>query len=500
LAGNFVLGGVLLLATVALVAAMRARGIDLPADRAVRATDIARAGAMSLAGAVSTLCFIRWRIGAETSVLLIGTAILVFGVVVVGISALVLPVVEATDLNSPLIPAVRAAGLIVMLALLVLAIMVAEVNTRLRASRVVVGSLVGVAVFTAILDRMPDTAAVLAFGRRFPLASAPPSTGNRLVLSAVWTALALVLCIRGLRNRRSMFAWSGLMLLALALSELMAIDALDETDIRLFGSELLQVLAVGLVLVGVVTEFERNFLDQRARLFDSLVAMRAVQTRARLGNVISGRRRHDVGNALMALEGAASTLERYYDRLGPDERRQLAEMVGTSVSRMRGLSQVDPTEAVPLALVDAAKELAEGLTGGGVDVDVRVPPDVLVRSFPEETTEVLAQVAKAVRDEDPQGTVRVSAVRFGDTAWLSVEFCPGGAAAGAAHDSPSSPLARLRRRATPRSPRYLGRGMDLSVAAHLLSERGGQLIAEPVGDDEIAIRLQLPAYVPGPTS
>lgn len=483
------LGGLLMLVSAVLFAVLSARGIDLPIARAARLNDIVRSGSMALAGAVAALCFVRWRLGAETAVLMIGTAILVFGAVVIGAASVVLPVVKDTDLGSPLIPATRAGGLVVVLMLFVLAIALPEVNTGLRGPRVVFASLAAVGILTVVLVRLTGAAEVLSFGRRLPLGATDASSTQRVALTAVWSILALVLCVRGLRRGRTIFAWGGLMLFALALSELIAVDVLVPSDVRLLGAEALQALAMGLLLVGVVNDFERNFLDQRTRLLDTVVAMRAIQAQARMGSAITGRRRHDLANALMGLEGAASTLERYYDQLDGDDRRRLADMVASSVGRLRNLEADDPNKPQPFPLNDVASPLAAQLSEAGVVVHMNVPSDVEVRVLPEELAEVLTQIGRAVLDESPDGAVRVSAVRFGDTAWLSVEFKPAAVVNGVA----TAPLGRLRRRVTPRAHQALGRGMDLSVAAHIVKERGGALIAEPMGTDEVAIRLQLPA-------
>jgi len=490
LAGHFVLGGLLVLSLAALFAVLSARGFDLPDNRAPRINELARTGTVVLAGAVSTLSFVRWRLGAETALLLLGTAVLVFGLVVVGAASIVVPLTRPDDLDSAVLPALRAGGLLVVLVLLVLAVVLQEVNTTVRALRVIGGALVATAVLAAVLAQFPHAAEVLAFGRRFPLEATPPTTPNRLALGALFAVLALALCVRGLRRGRTILAWAGLMLLALALSEMIGLDAVVETDVRILGSEALQMLAMGLLLVGVVGDFERNFLDQRARLFDSQVAMRAVQVQAKLGTAVSGRRRHDLANALMGLDGAAGTLEKYYDQLDEGDRKKLTDMVATSVDRLRALTSLDPSAPLAVRLADVAAPMIAGLEEAGLTIEADLPDDVAVRALPEEVAEVLGQVSKAVLGEDPVGPVKVAAVRYGDQAWLSVEFCPANHANGAAQ---ATQLGRLRRRMTPRATPALGRGMDLSVAAHIVSQRGGQLLAEPVGDDAVAIRLQLPA-------
>lgn len=494
LAGQFFLGALLVLSIATLFAILAARGIDLPANRAGRINELIRTGTVVLAGAVATVAFVRWRLGAETAVLLLGTAVLVFGGVVVGLASIVVPLLRPDDLDTAMLPAIRAGGLIVMLALVVLAVFLQEVDTGVRARRVIGGAVAATAVIAAVLSRLPDAAEVLAFGRRFPLEATPPTTVSRLALAAVFALLAVALCVRGLRRGRTILAWAGLTLLALALSESIGLDAVHETDIRILGSEVLQVLAMVLLLVGVVADFERNFLDQRARLFDSQVAMRAVQVQARLGTVVSGRRRHDLANAVMGLDGAAGTLERYYDELDGGDRKRLTAMVASSVDRLRALTSVDPATPTAVSLADAAAPLVARLRDAGLEVEADLPRDVHVRAVPEEIAEVLDQVFKTVVGDAAAGPVGVSAVRVGDHASLSVVIRPGADGRG----SVSGNLGRLRRRLAPRATPAIGRGMDLSVAAHLVSQRGGQLVAEPADEDAVAIRLQLPAEVAEP--
>jgi signal transduction histidine kinase len=474
-----------LLAVVIGAAALHANHIDLPADKAQRLLDLARATVMMSAAAAFTVCLIRWQQAGETPVALIGTAVLVYGGVVVGTAGLLLPILQ-TDLGSPLISAIRAAGLLAVLGLLVAALLVPPVDTRLPPVRLAAGTLGLVALLAAVLHQLPGAADVLAFGHRSASGLVEPSSADRLVLSGVWAALALVLCYQGLRRNRSLLAWTGLMLFALALSELTAIAAASMTDIWQIGSIAIQTLAMVFVLAGLAEELQRSYLDTRARLFDSQIAMETVEARRTLGDDFSGRRRHDVGNALMALQGAARTLEREHDRLSEDNRKRMAEVLGSSVQRLGRLVREDPTVAGAFAVAEPVESAMSLLRSAGVELEVRAGEDVRAHGVQSAFTEALRRVADAVYTERPRGPVQVVAARVAESVWVSIAF------------EPSAPralrlLTRLRREPSDNALGYFDEGSTLTVAARLVSDTGGRLMAEPEGENRLAFRFELPA-------
>lgn len=484
--GTFALGGIVLLTAVLGAWALHTRGVTLPADRAERVLDLARAITMMTAAAAFTVCIIRWQQSAETPVALIGTGVLVYGVVVIGTSALLLPIVLADRPEAPLLSATRAAGLLAVLVLLVGALSLAPVDTRLSPLRVAAGSTVFVGVVAAVLDRLPDAADVLAFGHRAATGVAQPASSNRLGLSLVWAVLALVLCYQGLRGGRALLAWTGLMLFALALSELTALAAESTRDVWLLGSIVIQTLAMLFVLIGLAEELQRSYLDTRARLFDTQIAMQTVEARGRLGDDVSGRRHHDVGNALMALQGAAKTLEREHDRLSEENRQRMAEMLGSSVQRLSRLVREDPTAPGAFAVVEPVEAAFSMLRSAGVELKVRVPDELRVQGVMTALTEALRRVADAVFAERPRGPVEVMAVPIEKSVWLSIVF------------EPSAPravrlLSRVRRDAAADSLGYWGEGATLRVAARLVEDTGGRLTAEPEGDASLAFRFELPS-------
>ncbi|MDQ1446226.1 MAG: hypothetical protein QOI20_2690 [Acidimicrobiaceae bacterium] len=433
--------------------------------------DMASTGTLVMAAAAATVCVARWRAGAEAAVLFMATAVLVYGVMVKGMAALLLP--RLLDGRGQLagVAGARGAGLLATGALVVLAVARPDADTARRATGAAGAAVVASVALGLVLDRVPGVASVLAFGRRGLVGGAMPTVAHRLVWAAVWTLPGVVLLARGLGRPSAVTAWSGGLLVTLAAGHVVAVGA-ARVDGRVVGGEVVEALAFALLLVGVTIDFERALLDQRARLFDSMVAIRAERTRAQVGSLVHGRRRHDLANAVMGLEGSAATLDRHYDRLDAEDRRRLAKMMATSVERLRELSLEDPIVPTVYPVADATEALCTALAEAGMDVafDADGPSDLVVRALPEEMAEVLGQVVTAVQDERPSGPVRVVAAGHGRGARLSVEFRPGG------------------RRARGRN----GGGVSLSVAARLLEERDGRLLVEGIGADEVAIRMELP--------
>jgi hypothetical protein len=482
----FAVGGLLLLATLVGTAVLRGHDVALPADRSQRVLDLARTTTMMAAAAAFTVCLIRWQQSAETAVSLIGTAVLAFGLGVVGTSGLLLPIIDA---NSPLVSATRAASLVVVFVSVVGALVWPPVDTRLSPLRLAGGALVVAAVLSAALDRLPRLADLLAFGHRSLAGIAVPSPGGRVALGAVWALLALVLAALGLRRGRALLAWAGLMLFALALAELSAIAAKSADDLWLLTGIVVQTLAMVFVLVGLAEELQRTYLDQRARLFDTQVAMETVQAKGRLDGEGTGRRRHDVGNALMAIQGAAHTLEREHDRLSEDNRRRMADMLGTSVQRLHRLVGEDPTAPGAFPLAEPVDAALSPLRSAGVALEVSVGAGLRVTGVRTAAIEALRRVADAVWAARPRGTVEVIGVQLDGAVWLSVVF------------EPSAPralrlLGRLRREPRGDSLGYWGDGATLTVAARLVQDMGGELTAEPDGDSRLAFRLTLRAAPP----
>src|SRR3954467_1077094 len=125
-------GGIGLLVIMAVVWFLTARNVRLPADRADRIDDLARMMIPVGAGAAYATCLVRWRLTGAATVLWIAHAIVVFGVVVIGISRVALPIVLSHTNHPVWVAATRASGLLVAAALLVLALVMPPVDVRVR--------------------------------------------------------------------------------------------------------------------------------------------------------------------------------------------------------------------------------------------------------------------------------------------------------------------------------------------------------------------------------
>jgi signal transduction histidine kinase len=476
---TFVLGGVVLVVVLLAVAALHARGVALPADRSERVLDLARAAIMVAGAAAFTVCLLRWRTSSETAVLLIGTAVLVFAGAVVAGAGLVVPIIN-DGAHSPLLAATRAAGLSVFFVLMALAVVLPAVDTGLRPPLIGATAVAATLALAALLDRAPVAAERLAFG-----------WWGGVLFGGGWVVFGLFLCALGVRQARGLWAGSGLMLIALAVGQLVARAADDPLDIRLLGGAVFEAVAMVFVLVGLAGELERTLLDQRARLFATQIAVQAAEARGLLGGEAKGRRRHDVGNALMAVQGAASTLERQRDRLGEDDRRRLSEMLATSVERLQRLVGEDPTLPAPFSLAEPVEAVMAKLEEAGVEVDVSVPAGLRVLAVRGAATNALEQMAEAVWSIRPEGPVTITARQQNGYACLSVGCTP----------TEGRVLRKLARRGRPPGPDDdvlgdLGEGAELNVAARMVAHDGGRLSAS-VADGRVDIRLELPAAPEG---
>src|SRR5947207_8142773 len=305
-------GAIGLVVIVAGIWLLDAANIRLPADRADRINDLARMVIPVGAGAAYATCLVRWRLSGVTTVLWIANAILVFGVVVVGVASLALPIVLVHTSHSSWVAATRASGLLLTVVLLVLALVQPPVDARVRPVRLRLAVLaVGVAL-TSALAAGPPVAGVLAFGRRVTAVGAEATNVHWAVSLALTAALAVPYVARGLRLRYPLMAWTGLALAALALGDVAGMAANDPRHLWIVGHQALRAAGMLFVLIGCVAGIETVFTDQRDRLFDTEITAETAETQRRLGLAGASRQTHDVRSALMAVEGAAVTLERHF--------------------------------------------------------------------------------------------------------------------------------------------------------------------------------------------
>lgn len=471
LVGAGVLGGILVVLVLLAVA-----GVSLPADRADRIDDLARMVIPVGAAAACAACLVGWRLTGVATVLWLAGAVFVIGVVVVGVAGVALPITLVHTGHGSWVAGVRAAGLIATAALLVLTLVMPAVDTRVRPLPIALGVAGFVTVLAVVLALVAPVGDALAFGHRSHSVSAEPSAAHWIVMAALWAVLAAVFLARGLRERYPLLAGAGLMLVAFALGDFAGLAASGASDPWVLGHQAFRAAGMLFVLVGCIVDIESVFTDQRLRLFDTEIAVQAARTHSRLGLAGVSRQRHDVRSALMAVEGAAVTLERHFDRLGTDDRAHLTSMLGSGVDRLKRLMGDESASRVDVA--EAIAPVAAELGRAGVLYRVDVPEGLRATGWSAETTEVLRQAVAVARREGGFDSVVLFGASTDDETILGV----------AETYLSLSGIGGLLERARP--PWECGLG--LHVAGQLMREQGGELVVAFQGTTPIFL-LRLPA-------
>jgi two-component system OmpR family sensor kinase len=309
----------------------------------------------------------------------------------------------------------------------------------------------------------------------------------------MWMLLAVGYSLRGIGRRRPLLAWSGLMMLGLAVADLGLVSADRPAHVWIVGSGSVRLVALLLAMFGGALELERAFVEQRARLLDIEISARTNETRWRLHQAHEQDRDHDLRSALVAIEGAALTLERHYDTLTDLERDRLTSMLSSGVDRLQHLLVQEGRPRASFALADVVRPFVGNLVAEGETVDVAVPDDMVAYGSPAETAEVVRQLLDNARRRAPGGTITVRGEQEGQAVVLRVDDqgqLAGGDRAGGAIRPPETVPAE-----TPE-----GLPVALHVASRLMREQGGDLWVEAQSSGRSSFALSLPAPTLGPAS
>jgi hypothetical protein len=194
--------------------------------------------------------------------------------------------------------------------------------------------------------------------------------------------------------------------------------------------------------------------------------------------------RHDVRNAILVVEGAASTLSRYYDRLAEDEREQLREMLGTGFGQLATMVNDGgvPAPANGFVLADALRPVISELQARGVDVAPSIPPNLRAAGAPNELADVVRRLCELAVNES-SSPLTVTGGRSATGPQVRIAF---------ARDLDAGSRGGQRRwrlRRLPESSRAAA-SVPFRVAQRLLHARGGDLEVALRGD-EMAFLLTL---------
>ena len=331
-----------------------------------------------VAVAVAGLAFSRWYLTSDAPALWIGVALMVYGVGRLFVSELLPLVLPDTQIAS-LTAWVRPATQIVVAALLLRAVTILPVSTRVSGPRLIGVTVLAVSGLTLMFSLLP-TLANLVDGAR-PTAPRGYRVVNELgIMSAAWLTVAAGFTWRGLRRHRWLFTWLGLMLLCLSLGDLTRVLAPPPVEAGLLGKEVMRLLGLVLALNGATREILYTYRDSSTRLAKSEYTAMTAEERIREGQAAAEERAHEARSALAAIEGATRTLEHYRDRLPEETQTALSTAISGEIRRLQRLVSVEESngEAVEFSLAESLAPIVASERARGVMVDVRVPGDLNV--------------------------------------------------------------------------------------------------------------------------
>lgn len=435
-----------------------------------------RSTALVLALLLAVTAHLHWRATGEAGGVSIGTA------------GWLLFAVSAVDLWSGPLPErggmlfVRSAMSLTAAVLAYRAITGSEVDTHTRPGRQLLFACLG-AVPVGLL-------AALLF-----VASSDPTLRSQVLhamVAAAWGVAATFGLLRTLRGAPGLVGWVTLLASAIATSAVFSAIALVGSPGWLFVASAARTAGFLALALGSVYGLSRSTVARRRGLHQEQLRN---QRQAHEHTAERERQTHELRNALLAIEGAALTLQRYREDLPSDERHLLDEAVTGGIHHLRGLlagpTQNGGMDTVSVAGVAAAR--ASLARSRGLDVEAVGRP-VLRARCPER---ILVQVidnliANAERHacRPDRGPLRVDIEVAGDadTVWLRVRDNGPGVPADR-HGLIFEPGVRL-------DPSRPGDGLGLHLSRQLARQCGGELRS---CDDSVGgcFELTLPRAVSG---
>jgi signal transduction histidine kinase len=475
----FVVGATVVLLATASVALL-ARSAEIDAGQVIGIRTVAGTAAVLSAFGVFALSRATWRQIGDPAALWAGCGALVIGVAAACRPELVGAVLGRHSPDDRWLAAVAAAGLAVAPLHFAAGLVARLGELAVSAASVAAGAIAGVAALAVLFQAVPRLGTALSVAQLTRGEGAGGVVGG-VVVVAIWLALAVGYTVRGL-GRRWLYTWAGLMLFALTLSG-MAAGAAEPTNAWAVGAVLLESTGVLLAMVGSHFELTRAYEHQAVELIDSALEAETAEVRARVRAGAARAQRHDVVNAIMAIDGAAAILEREFDRLSADDREMLAGVVGSGTARLRRLLAQDAGTAIPVSMADTAAQIAEDPAWSD-RLAIDVSPDLLAVGAPAETAEAVRQLVDYASRRSAAGPVTLRGDRDGHWVVLRVEDA-----------GPTMPREVRRTLTDPEARREPSRddAMSVRVAARLMHEQGGDLWVEPRPGGGTSFGICLPA-------
>ncbi|MDQ3708187.1 MAG: ATP-binding protein [Actinomycetota bacterium] len=412
--------------------------LPLPAAReadAVLVTSLLQMASLVLALAVSAMGLARWRLTGDAAALWIAAALLVFGIVRLGLVEMLPVVADGNDVVIVLAGWLRPASLLVTAGLLAAAAIAPPVDSSLKPLGLVGTAAGAVALVAAVMGFLPEVSVLLDGSPQVVAAgSAPhliggvavrpsPFTSTIGLTPLLWLIGAGTFLWIGRRRQRWLFTGCGLLLIALTLGEVTRVAAPGPVVGGLLGRELIRLLGLTMALSDATREVLGTYRDAGRSLARSEYRAATTTERLRMDAAAAEERAHEARSALAAIEGATLTLERYRERLDAPTQRALSAGVSTEIRRLQRLvaNQADDPMIAEFDLAAVLEPLLATERARGSEVVAAIPAALTVLGRADSTQQIVRTLLDNARRYAPGSAVTVRADADGDRVVVRVE-------------------------------------------------------------------------------
>jgi signal transduction histidine kinase len=405
--GRRVLVAALLLAAVAVPLVVLAAIDPQPHSVDVRSLNALLAAVCAVV-AVAAGCtgVVRWRLVGDAASVRVGVALGVLGLSFVSadVLAFLVPGIDRHDAAGVL----GAALTLTARCLLVFAVLVGSMSTRMTLRSRLLGALAGVVLFCVLVPLVP---ALDSFRRSSSGALSGTSDWlARASMIALWTGLAVSSFVRWRRRGTRLFAWIGLMSAVLAFGGTVGALSRSAGDLWITTATVCTTGAALVALYGMSQELKLAYLGQRARLFDANVTAEERAALLRAEAAEREERAHQARSAVLALQGATRLLhDNYTGREDPMD-QALRDAIETEVELLRRLVDGQPSgEPDDFDLERVVRNVAGAQRFLGLVVTCSIEPGLRVIGRASETAEVVQSVLDNARRHAPGSPVDIGA-------------------------------------------------------------------------------------------
>ena len=206
-----------------------------------------------------------------------------------------------------------------------------------------------------------------------------------------WSTIAWSWIRDGRRRRDGGLAWGSVLFMAVAGWQVSVVGAVSAgRPIGVAGTLLVAAGALAALRGGIESLREAMEVQDR-ELLATRERVNEEQSQAERARAAAEERAHEARSALHSVGAAIQTLERYHELLDAATKRKLSAGVAFELERLQRLIDLDertePTCA--FSLHDALDAVIVGAVGGGLDLTVDVPDDLVVIGQPQATAEIV---------------------------------------------------------------------------------------------------------------